>query len=190
MPSSTASAGAEHDFGTDPRAIRVSHLGQTQASARFNLATSGILNYPLADLPFSPAELAIEEPNPYGHALLRERIAHRYGVQPECVVTANGASMANHLALAALVEADDEILIEEPAYEPLVSLAAYLGARIRRFPRRPSIDPADIEKTITTKTRLILITNLHNPSGALTDDDTLRRIGKSAQRVGAESHRE
>ena len=59
------------------------------------------------------------------------------------------------------------MLIEEPAYEPLVSLAAYLGARIRRFPRRLSegfaIDPADIEKAITTKTRLILITNLHNP---------------------------
>ena len=161
---------------------------KTHASARFNLATSGILNYPLADLTFS-AELAIEEPNPYGHVLLRERIAHRYGVQPECVVTANGASMANHLALAALVESGDEILIEEPAYEPLVSLAAYLGARIRRFPRRSSeefaIDPADIEKTIAAETRLILITNLHNPSGALTDEDTLRRIGKSAQRVGA-----
>ena len=32
---------------------------------------------------------------------------------------------------------------------------------------------------------MILITNLHNPSGALTDEDTLRRIGKSAERVGA-----
>ena len=54
----------------------------------------------------------------------------------DSIVQAQGTSMANHLAMAALVEPDDEVLIEEPAYEAILSVARYLGAKIRRFPRR------------------------------------------------------
>jgi aspartate/methionine/tyrosine aminotransferase len=38
---------------------------------------------------------------------------------------------------------------------------------------------------VTDRTRLVVLTNLHNPSGALADDETLSRIGDAARRVGA-----
>lgn len=97
--------------------------------------------------------------------------------------------MANHLAMAATVEPGDEVLIEDPAYELLVSTARYLGAEVRSFPRRFEdgfqIKPSDIEQRITPRTRLIVITNLHNPSGAFTSEETLRAVGELAIQAGA-----
>ncbi len=87
--------------------------------------------------------------------------------------------MANHLAMAALVEPGDDVLVEQPTYGPIAEVASYLGARILRFERREEngwqIDAEDVQRAITPKTRLICLTNLHNPTGALTDEATLTR---------------
>jgi aspartate/methionine/tyrosine aminotransferase len=97
--------------------------------------------------------------------------------------------MANHLAMAACFEPGDEVLIEQPTYELLTSTARFLGARPRRFVRRFAddfrIDPAEVKRQITPATRLIVLTNLHNPSGVLMDEETLREIGAIAQNSGA-----
>ncbi|PYU17621.1 MAG: aminotransferase [Acidobacteria bacterium] len=87
------------------------------------------------------------------------------------MVAATGTSMANHLAMAALLNSGDEILIEHPTYELLLNVAEYLGAQIRRFSRRFednfAVEPREIERAVTPRTRLIILTNLHNPSGVL-----------------------
>jgi aspartate/methionine/tyrosine aminotransferase len=73
------------------------------------------------------------------------------------------------LAMAALIEPGDEVLAESPVYEPLTATARFLGAEIRHFPRNAPdfrLDPAAVAAAVTPRTRLILITNLHNPSGA------------------------
>ena len=97
--------------------------------------------------------------------------------------------MANHLAMAASSAPGDEVLIEQPTYVPLIDLAEYLGARVERFVRRLeddfAVDMEALERAITPATRLIVLTNLHNPSSALIPADTLRAIGKLAQRSGA-----
>ncbi len=159
------------------------------SSAKYNLATSGVMSYPLAELPVRMEDLEINGPTVYGYEPLQERIAKLNGVKAENVVASFGTSMANHLAMAATFESGDEVLIEEPTYELLVSTAAFLGAKIKRFPRPYAngfaIDPADVKKAITPKTRLVVITNLHNPSSVLTNDDALREIGDIAARQGA-----
>src|SRR5207244_2906101 len=107
----------------------------------------------------------------YGYAPLERRLAEHAGVPEECVVAAAGTSMANHLAMAALLDPGDEVLIEQPAYGPLLDVANYLGVRIKRLPRRFearfSIGLEELQRAISTSTRLIVLTNLHNPSGAL-----------------------
>ncbi len=104
--------------------------------------------------------------------------------------------MANHLAMAALLEPDDEVLIEEPAYEALLAVANYLGAKIRRFPRRFEdgfkLDPREVERAISPRTRLIVVTNLHNPTGVRTPDSTLearRRHRAQPRRACSQSMR-
>src|SRR5512146_2195845 len=159
------------------------------SAAPYNLATSGVAGYPLAELDVNLQELEINGPDAYGYRPLRERLARKNQVEPECVVAAAGTSFANHLAMAACFEPGEEVLVEQPTYELLLSTARFLGARIRRFRRRFEddfrIDPQEIEKRVTPRTRLIVITNLHNPSSALTDEPTLAAIGEIALRCGA-----
>ncbi len=129
------------------------HWAKTRPHARFDLAVSGMPNVPLAALGASIDELEITGTDMYGHAPLREAVAARYGVDPGNVVAAAGTSMANHLAMAALVEAGDEVLVERPIYEPIVATARYLGADVRyverRFENHFAIDPDDVARLVT-----------------------------------------
>jgi aspartate/methionine/tyrosine aminotransferase len=129
-------------------------------------------------------DLEITGPGGYGYEPLQRALATKCAVEPENVVAATGTSMANHLALAALIEPGDEVIIEQPAYELLLTTAEYLGARIMRFPRTCDtgfqLDPRDIERAITARTRAIVLTNLHNPSSARIPDSILRLVGEIA----------
>lgn len=162
---------------------------KTHAAATYDLTSSGVPFYRLADLPVELGDLELSGSGGYGWDPLLQAIAARYRVPRECVVSAMGTSMANHLVFAALLQPGDEVLIEHPAYDPLPSLARQLGITVRSFVRRAedgfAIDPDEVARNGGPRTRLIAITNLHNPSGALTDDDTLRRLGEIARAAGA-----
>src|SRR5205823_4945728 len=111
-------------------------------------------------------ELEINGVNSYGYAPLQQAIAAHYGVDPDCVVESAGTSMANHLAMAAIIEPGDEVLIEHPTYGPILDVAGYLEANVKRFTRAEetgwAIDQKEVLRCITPKTRVIVITNLHN----------------------------
>ena len=160
-----------------------------RSGAKYNLATSGIANYSLSDLGVSIDQLEINGPDVYGYAPLLDEIARRYKVPQECVVSAVGTSLANYLVLAATTEAGDEILVEQPTYELILSTAKYLGLNIKRFVRYAennfAIDPADVAKNLSPRTRAIVLCNFHNPTSAFTPDSTLREIGELAQKAGA-----
>lgn len=157
-----------------------------RSTARYNLATSGILSVSRDEFPLDPEELEINAPGAYGYAPLLERIARHTGAPENCIATAAGTSMANHLAMAAVIERGDEVLIEQPGYALLSEVAAYLGARVtsfdRRFENHFRCDPTEIAHHISATTRLIVLSNLHNPSGAMIDAATLREIGEVARK--------
>ncbi len=165
------------------------HWAKTSSRARFNLATSGLENLSLKDLRVSLDDLEITGTTGYGYEPLIRALAERHQVDTNCVVTAAGTTFANHLAMAALLNPGDEVLFESPAYEPLLAAAHYLRADVKRFDRRFEdgfrLSPAEIEKKISSRTRLIVITNFHNPSGVLTEDDVLREVGEIARRANA-----
>jgi aspartate/methionine/tyrosine aminotransferase len=163
---------------------------KTRSQARYSLATSGIMNVPLAEFPLRVEELEVTTTaSGYGYPPLQQRLAQYTGAPEECIVAGTGTSMANHLAMAAVLAPGDEVLIEEPAYGPLVDVAEYLGARIRRIARKFEngfgLQLDDLAAAITPATRLIVLTNMHNPSGALLSTETLRAIGDLAQRADA-----
>jgi aspartate/methionine/tyrosine aminotransferase len=162
---------------------------KTQSRAKFNLATSGVGPFPLAELPVTIDQLEINGDSTYGYTPLQRAIARKCGADPDCVVAAAGTSMANHLAMAALIDPGDEVLIEQPTYELLTSALLYLGAALKTFVRDQdneyALDPAAVRQAITPKTKLIVITNLHNPSSVLASDSAMREIGDLARSVGA-----
>jgi aspartate/methionine/tyrosine aminotransferase len=159
------------------------------STARFNLATSGMEGLPITELGARIEDLQINGPSVYGYSPLIESVARRYRLPQECVVSAVGTSLANYLALAGVTDAGDEILIEQPTYDPLLSVARYLGLEIKRFQRNPdrnfAIDVADLERHLTPRTRAIVLCNLHNPSGALAPDSTLRQVAELARKFDA-----
>lgn len=161
---------------------------KTRSSAKFNLATSGLGNLKLSELRVSLDDIEITNGG-YGYQPLIQSIAARYRVAPESIVTAAGTTFANHLAMAALIDPGDEILFEQPAYEPMLAAALYLGATVKRFTRRFEnnfrLDLDDLASLVTPQTRLIVLTNLHNPSGVLIDDAEIKKIGEIARAVGA-----
>jgi aspartate/methionine/tyrosine aminotransferase len=160
------------------------HWAKTQEPARYNLASSEVPHFRMDRWAIDPAELELDGASHYRYAPLRAAIAAKCGVTPERVVTADGTSMANMLALSALVAPGDIVAIEHPAYEPLVAAAEHLGAQVRRFARAGpafDVDPA----TIPDRCKLIILTNLHNPTGNLTGAAALGAIHALAARAGA-----
>lgn len=160
------------------------------SQARFNLATSGVAAYPLAKLPVRFEELEISGPGgTYGFPPLQQRLAKLQGVSEECVVAAIGTSMANFLAYAGMLEAGDEVLVESPAYGPMFEAPQFLGATVRRFERRFensfALDPSEVQRAVTPRTRVIALTNLHNPSGVFATTETLKAVGDIAEKIGA-----
>ena len=164
-------------------------FAKLETEARYNLAGSGLANLTLADIGADLGSLALHGDNPYGWPPLRERIADRFGVTAECVVTAAGASFANHLALAALLAPGDEVVIEHPTYPLLTDALAYFHARVVGFPRGPAqtwrLEPAAVAERFTARTRLVVLANPHNPSGAMASDEIVREIAERAAKVGA-----
>lgn len=175
----------------DLRSGAVSHYlawAKLHSSARFNLASSGVLDCPLAELPVHLGDFEIGGTGPYGYKPLMQRLGAKAGVPEECVVYTFGTSMANYIALTALLRRGDEVLVERPTYDPLLTILDHIGAKVSRFERRAEkgfrLGLGELERQLTPRTRLVILCNLHNPSSALTDDDTMRQAGEMAAKVG------
>ena len=122
-------------------------FAKLRSGARYNLATSGIMSYPLAELPVGITDLEINGPAIYGYAPLQERLARYNGVSAECVFAAAGTSMANHMAMAACFNPGDEVLIEHPTYGQMNHASV-------KAPLRELIEPPHGVKILTKTGRL------------------------------------
>jgi aspartate/methionine/tyrosine aminotransferase len=153
---------------------------------RFDLASSGMPIVPLAELGLPDAAL-LDAPD--GPACLRAAIARHNDVPVDEAVPAMGTSQGVWLAIAALTSPGDDVLVEDPAYEPLVRNVEGAGARVVPFVRDPAdgyaLDPGRVARAMTPRTRAIVVTNLHNPTGVRASEDALRAIARLAEARGA-----
>ncbi len=162
---------------------------KTRSGARFNLSRSGVPDQQIEAFGAAPGDGEATGGEGYGWPPLLEAIARRFATSPDCVVHLPGASMANFVVLAGLLAPGDDLLVEAPTYELIVSAARFLGAGVVSFARAAAeefrIDPEAIARAMTPRTRLIALTNLHNPSSALVPEETLFRLGEIAREAGA-----
>jgi aminotransferase len=129
----------------------------------------------------------------YGTPALRAAIAEklardnglRYDPEQELLVTV-GAAEAIHAALLALVGPGDEVLYAEPSWVNYAAAARLTGAVPVPVSLRESnnyqIDPDEVQRAITPRTRLLVIASPHNPTGAVQSPETLRRLAELAVR--------
>jgi aspartate/methionine/tyrosine aminotransferase len=165
------------------------HWAKTRSGARFNLASSGMRNLTPAEFPFTLADVGLSGSSYYGFPDLQKALAKHAGVEEACVFSSIGTSMANFVAMAALIEPGDEVLVERPVYDLISSAAGYLQANIKWLPRPESLgyqpDLDVLRGMVGARTKLIVLTNLHNPSSAYIEPETTREIGRLARSVGA-----
>jgi aspartate/methionine/tyrosine aminotransferase len=116
-------------------------------------------------------------------------LAARYDVAPEHVIPTLGASGAITQVLFALARPGDHVIVERPTYEPLHRVPEMLGLNVsrleRKFEERWEPLPDRLARLLTPKTRAVILSNLHNPSGVAIETRTLEAIGEMAARVGA-----
>lgn len=168
-------------------------LRETSANntIKYDLASSAVPTVTPADLELDMNAIPIYDTRNFTRHFpaLREMLAARYELAAEDVLLTTAASGANFIVPAALLERGDEALCEEPYYEPQWRSAQAVGAKVNFFRRRPEenfrLNPDEIKKTMTPKTRLIILSNLHNPSMQLATDDEIAAVADVAARNGA-----
>jgi aspartate aminotransferase len=108
---------------------------------------------------------------------LREALADKvtrrngYEARPDQVVVTQGGIQALYLALLALLEPGDEVLLPDPAWPNFRMIAHLLGARVLPYPLVSEGDflprLEDLERLVTPRTRAILVNTPSNPLGTV-----------------------
>jgi aspartate/methionine/tyrosine aminotransferase len=179
-------------FHNDPMNIRsVAYMEWAKArpAAAVNLSLSGLAGPALADLGIDWNDMALNGEHPYGYPPLLEAIAARHGIDVRNVCPTLGASQGIFSICAALVGPGDAVLAEKPAYEPLLAVPRLLGAEVRRFERKFEngyrVDPDEFRSSLGAGTKLVLMTNPHNPSGVALSREEIRALATIAGERGA-----
>jgi len=122
-----------------------------------------------------------------GNVLVRTLLADRYGVSWNQVCCTTGASAALVMLLKVLVESGDDVLVETPCFDLFPLFVADRGAQSIPFARsgdRFDIDPDLLRHALTPKTKLIILSNLHNPSGFPISRNSLKAVAEIAEKHG------
>jgi aspartate/methionine/tyrosine aminotransferase len=164
---------------------------------RYNLSESGVHPLSVRELlslaevtadPLLDVRLGYSQSN--GTDSLRERIAALYpGATPDQVLVTNGSAEANYVAALRVIEPGDQVAMLLPNYLQLWGHVQNLGAQVRAFRLREergwAPDPAEIRSAIGPGTKLVVVTNPHNPTGHILADAMRRAIIDRAAEVGA-----
>lgn len=160
----------------------------------YDLAISGVPSVSLAPLIGDPEDFDAEANRcgGYGHPELTERIAARYGLAADRVLTVAGTSMANFVAMGLAAGRGDRIVLETPVYEPILRIAGLLGTEIIPLPRELDAQggpaPLDLDRAETALRGgavAVVLTNHHNPAGVRLPDAELNAIIAMCEANGA-----
>lgn len=166
------------------------HLARIEAQMDRDVAHLDWSSLPPAD----PADLAVDGPglspdDPGDVDALRARLAERHDVPPDRVLVTLGATEAVHLAIQSAVDAGETVLVESPTYQPLRDLPTLAGADVERFERSAEdgfrIPVDDVLAGVEAGARLVVLANLHNPTGVGLADDDLAAVAEATRDLGA-----
>ena len=136
----------------------------------------------LAELLHDAAKGAYNQYSPMpGLPMLREAISNNFkkryglGIDKDAEITVTpGATYAIYAAFTALLQAGDEVVVLEPAYDSYIPNIEMNGGKAVCVPLSApdfSVDWEKVESAITSKTKAIIINTPHNPTGAIWQKD-------------------
>ena len=145
-----------------------------------NLSESSFTDQRLDDLGISLKKVLLFYGDHKGKAELREILAAEAKITKEDILITAGAAMALFIVASALLEKGDPIVVAKSNYATNIETPRALGANIcyldLRFENGYKIDLEQLERSITTQTKLVSLTYPHNPTGVTIDLATLEKI--------------
>ena len=145
------------------------------------------------------AKLALDEgytryPPAKGFLDLRQAIAEKLRLKnnihtdPDTnIFVAVGAMQVIFNAILHLIEPGEEVMVIDPGYDYYSQIGLFGGLPVRIPAREENgfkVDPADVKKAVTPKTKMMIINSPSNPTGALLDDGILKALAEIAQHHG------
>lgn len=124
---------------------------------------------------------------------IADYLNERYGsdVRPDEILVTTGAKAAIFLAIASFLGPGDEIVVPEPSFPAYPEVARLFGARpvyvplkLRSPARGFELDVEGIERALSPRTKMVVVNNPHNPTGALFPPDQVDEIMDLARRRG------
>jgi len=163
---------------------------------RFNLSESSVHPMSVRELISDPVFLAqlLDTPLIYnqsnGTDELRAAIAALYpGATIDNVEVTNGGSEANFISVYSQLEPGDEVVILLPNYQQIWGLTNSLGMLVKearlREDRSWAPDLDELETATSSQTRMIVVCNPNNPTGAILSQSEMDAIIRAASRSGA-----
>ena len=109
-------------------------------------------------------------------------------VSPDRVLITSGTSEGLELALTAIVDEGEAVLVPSPTYPLYTAVLAKIGAEPQYYRTDPANhwlpDLDDIRRRITAKTRVLVVIDPNNPTGAIYPDHVRRELIEIAERHG------
>ena len=105
-----------------------------------------------------------------------------YDPHQEITITV-GATEALYSTLTALLDRDDEVIVLEPFYDSYVASIQLSGAKavpVTMHAPDFTVDPSELEKAVTNKTKILIINNPHNPTGKVWAREELQQLAHFA----------
>jgi aspartate/methionine/tyrosine aminotransferase len=116
-----------------------------------------------------------------------EHLAARYGVPEESILCTTGATTAVSMIYTALLSPGDRILVEAPGFDIFANMARDVGVEADFFRREApgfGISVEGVLEALRPDTRMVVLTDLHNPSGAYVSDETLAALARALEERG------
>ena len=168
---------------------------QWENRVRYNLSESGVHPMQLKELISEDMlqdlwnqRLGYIQTN--GSEELRSVIALMYpGADIDNILVTNGSAEANLIVLLALLNPGDEVAFMLPNYMQMWGVARGLGINVKPFWLKETdkwqIDLQELNRLITPRTKMIIVCNPNNPTGAVLTEEELDEICRMADKVGA-----
>ncbi|MBN1232929.1 MAG: pyridoxal phosphate-dependent aminotransferase [Candidatus Coatesbacteria bacterium] len=146
-----------------------------------NLGVSEVVHVTTDELNVDISKMTINRKEAYAQFIeIKEVIGERYKVGTDEILFTLGASQSNFLAFGALFDYGDEVLIEMPTYKAFHAIAEFYDLAIREFYRDKNkdyeINIDELKSRITARTRGIIISQSHNPSGFTLKEKTMNDL--------------
>ena len=152
-----------------------------ELQCRINISESGVLPIDFSWFDVDIGDLRLHYSHMLGDLELRKLIARDYpGLSPDHILVTTGCIEANFVAFASLVQPGDHVIVEHPNYQQLYEVPRALGGKVDllrlRYEDNFKLNVDALNEMITPKTKLVVISHPHNPTGSVITLETLKDI--------------